>query len=193
MNLWRECAKIGRQLKFYDLDRGIMQIIKQLSFDCTLEIATYIRQHLLPLATPEKSKCAFGRTQIWLKAEPNYRSRKYMEAHSDERLWQFIKRIDPLAACAQIYAGARGIDWHRDASYAKPTAHIVNLGRVTLQIKTETAQSLALISAAEKSYASTPNACIEQLILLLSALVSGSGKLRLMWMTRQTGTRSERN
>lgn len=112
-----------------------MEIIHTLTPERANQIADYIRQQLLPLATPEKSKCALGRTQIWLQAEPNYATRKYMKAHTDDRLWQYIQQIHPNAACAQIYFGNRGIDWHRDGSYAAPTATIINLGRIALQTK----------------------------------------------------------
>lgn len=112
-----------------------MKIIRQLPQQRTQEISTYIRETLLPLATAEQAKCAKGRLNLWLQAEPDYSTRKYIKAHTDDRLWSFLQRIDPQAACAQIYFadGNHGIDWHRDASYAKPLAHILNLGRVRLE------------------------------------------------------------
>lgn len=112
-----------------------MQVIKQLPESKIAEIVDYINQHLKPLAEAEKAKCAKGRLQFWLKAEPNYASRKYAPAHDDERLWAFIRHIDNRAALAQIYFadGNIGIDWHRDAAYAAPPAHIINLGRVILE------------------------------------------------------------
>jgi hypothetical protein len=101
------------------------------------QLREHILVHLLPLATAEQAKCARGRLNLWLQAEPNYSTRKYQPAHSDPRLWRFCQRIDAGAALAQIYfaTGNHGISWHRDASYAKPDAFIVNSGQVCLETK----------------------------------------------------------
>lgn len=114
-----------------------MQVVNQLSVSKVAQIVDHIESTLKPLATAEMAKCAKGRLNLWLQAEPNYSTRKYMKAHTDDRLWSFLQHIDPLAACAQIYFADNnhGIDWHRDASYAKPTAHILNLGKVCLECK----------------------------------------------------------
>ena len=112
-----------------------MKVIQILPPDRVRQIKAHITQNLLPLAQPEKAKCARNRLNLWLKAEPNYSTKKYMPAFEDERLWTFIKRVNPDAALAQIYfaTGGIGIDWHRDATYAKPEAYIVNLGKVCLE------------------------------------------------------------
>lgn len=114
-----------------------MKVIKQLPAPKIAQLTEHIEANLKPLATAEMAKCARGRLNLWLQAEPNYGTRKYMKAHTDEWLWTFIQHVDPNAACAQIYfaVGNHGIDWHRDASYAKPLAHIVNLGKVCLECR----------------------------------------------------------
>jgi hypothetical protein len=114
-----------------------VQVIKRLLEYKTAQVKDYIVENLLPVATPEQAKCARGRLNLWLEAEPVYSIKKYKSAHHDERIWQFIKRIYPQAALAQVYfaTGNIGINWHRDASYAKPEAYILNLGKVCLESK----------------------------------------------------------
>jgi hypothetical protein len=115
----------------------MMKIIRQLSPEITSRLVNYINTHLRPLAKAEQAKCARGRQQLWLQAEPNYRTKKYMKAHSDPKLWAFCKRIFPKTNLAQIYFadGHIGISWHRDAAYAQPDARIINLGNVCLETK----------------------------------------------------------
>lgn len=114
-----------------------MQIVKRFSPERQAQVKAYLNAHLLPLATAEQARCAKGRLNLWLQAEPDYRSKKYLPAHTDSRVWQFCQQIYPAAALAQIYfaRGGIGIDWHRDAAYAKPKAFICNLGEVCLQTK----------------------------------------------------------
>lgn len=112
-----------------------MEIIKQLSPEKTQQIIKHIQYNLRPLATAEQAKCARGRMNLWLQAEPIYSSGKYKAAYTDNRLWQFCQRIFPSADLAQIYFAedGRGIDWHRDAAYAAASAMILNLGATTLE------------------------------------------------------------
>jgi len=114
-----------------------MHVIKQLSPEKLIQIREHIQANLFPLATAEQTKCARGRLNLWLQAEPNYGTRKYQPAHRNQRLWSFCQRIDSDAALAQVYfaTGNHGIDWHRDASYARADAFIVNLGQVCLQTR----------------------------------------------------------
>lgn len=123
-----------------------MQIIGTLTPQRTQQIVEHITETLLPLAKEEQAKCARGRLNLWLQAEPNYATKKYMKAHTNERLWNFIQRIDSKAALAQVYfaKGGIGIDWHRDAAYAMPTAHIINLGAVCLECKDESGNLISL-------------------------------------------------
>ena len=123
-----------------------MEIIGNLLSEIAAAAIAHIRQNLLPLATAEQAKCAQGRLNLWLQAEPNYRTGRYMPAHKDERLWSFCKKIYPQAALAQIYFadGGHGIDWHRDARYAKPEAYIVNLGKVRLETKLGSGEIIGL-------------------------------------------------
>jgi len=122
-----------------------MKIIKQLPLEKTQALKTHIQQ-MIALATPELAKCARGRLNFWLNAEPNYATGKYKAAHRDDRLWAFCQRIYPEAALAQIYFANDGhaIDWHRDASYAKPKAMIINLGEICLQTETEAKEIISL-------------------------------------------------
>jgi hypothetical protein len=124
----------------------VMEIIGNLSPEVRDAVTAHIRQNLLPLATEEQAKCAKGRLNLWLQAEPNYRTGMYMPAHKDERLWTFCQRMYPQAALAQIYFadGGHGIDWHRDARYAKPDAYIVNLGEVRLETKLKSGEIVGL-------------------------------------------------
>ena len=70
-----------------------MEIVKQFSPALQREIKAHIRDHLMPLSTPEKAKCARGRLNLWLQAKPDYGLRQYETAHIDERLWRFCKSI----------------------------------------------------------------------------------------------------
>jgi hypothetical protein len=105
------------------------------------ERQSQLRSHILTLkdihATPETAKCCRGRKNFWLQAEPNYSTRKYKFAVTDERLWQYIKSLVPESALAQVYfsEGMKGIDWHQDAAYAGSTAWILNLGNIKLQMR----------------------------------------------------------
>lgn len=122
-----------------------MEIVKQFSPALQREIKAHIRDHLMPLATPEKAKCARGRQQLWIQAEPDYKG-KYRKAHADQRLWRFCQHIYPAAGLAQIYssAGNHGISWHRDHAFAQSKAYIVNLGTVCLQTKLENGRLISL-------------------------------------------------
>lgn len=112
-----------------------MKVVRQFSQSLQQEIKAHITECLWPLATAEKAKCARGRKNLWLRAEPDYAKGKYKPAQTDERLWQFCRTLYPSAALAQIYfaAGGHGIDWHSDGAFAKPEAYILNLGTVCLQ------------------------------------------------------------
>jgi hypothetical protein len=115
-----------------------MRIIHQLSESRWQEVHSYIKTNLLPLAQQEKAQCAKGRYNLWLNAEPNYATRKYHRAITDDRLWSFIQKItDSSMTLAQIYFAieGKGIDWHRDAAYCNSNAYIVNLGKVRLETK----------------------------------------------------------
>ena len=92
-------------------------------------------QGIRQLAEPEQASCARGRMNLWLKAEPNYSTRKYRKAIEDKYLWSICKEIYPQGDLAQIYYGNRGIHWHRDASYCTSIGRILNLGRAILESK----------------------------------------------------------
>lgn len=115
-----------------------MRVIRTLPPDRVEQLSQYIRSTLLPSATAEQAKCARGRLNLWLQAEPNYSTKKYKPAVTDDRLWAFCKSVFPQADLAQVYFadGNHGIDWHRDAAYAMPVARILNLGQVRLETKT---------------------------------------------------------
>lgn len=109
------------------------------------------------------SNYAPGRLRYWLHQEPDLRSGRngspvqYRPAIHDERLWPFIKQLVPSASCALVAKGT-GINWHRDASYAHKTAHILNLGSATFQI-------------AVKRNSDSPPALYDQLILTGGELI----------------------
>ena len=123
-----------------------MRIVKKLLPMRQQALIAYINENLRPLATAERAKCARGRLNLWLQAEPDYRSQKYKAAHTDERLWNFCQRVYPEAALAQVYfaTGNIGIDWHRDASFAKNKAFIVNLGPVLLETELDSDERVSL-------------------------------------------------
>lgn len=111
-----------------------MEIIKILPREKAREIYSHIRQELIPHATPERTQAGQGRLQLWLEKEPIYsQPGTYKTGIHDPRLWRLIQWIAPQADLAQVYGGNRGIDWHRDAAYAAPTAWILNLGPCTLE------------------------------------------------------------
>ena len=122
-----------------------MEIVKQFSPELQEEISRYIRDHLMPLSTPETAKCARGRLNLWLQAEPDYAG-KYRKAHADQRLWRLCQHIYPTAALAQVYfaTGGHGIGWHRDNDFAQSKAYILNLGAVCLQTKLENGRLISL-------------------------------------------------
>jgi hypothetical protein len=99
------------------------------------EIHDYIQSMRAEYANPEQAYCAKGRENFWLQWEPNYASKTYAPGIIDERLWAFIKRIEPTADLAQVFYGNRAIDWHRDASYAHKEAWLLALGQSTFQIE----------------------------------------------------------
>jgi hypothetical protein len=114
-----------------------MKVIAQLKEARVQEIVSHINTQLKPLAQTEIAKCARGRMNMWLQAEPNYSTKKYIKAHSDDRLWSYLKQLVPIADLAQVYwsDGNIGIDWHRDAAYCTPNGYILNLGPVILASK----------------------------------------------------------
>jgi hypothetical protein len=46
---------------------------------------------------------AKGRSYFWLKAEPDYKTKKYVTANEDDRLWSFLQKVSPGLDLAQIY------------------------------------------------------------------------------------------
>jgi hypothetical protein len=108
-----------------------MQIIRRIKN--WEEVRTYLSE--LNYYSGELSRCALGRKQFWMPAEPNYKTRLYEPGKFDQRLWDFLKQVWPEFEICQVYGGNVGIGWHRDASYAMATARIFNMG--TCQLETE--------------------------------------------------------
>jgi hypothetical protein len=108
------------------------------------EVADYIQGLRDTNAKPEMAYCATGREHFWLNAEPNYADKTYSPALTDNRLWIFIKKICPDADLAQIFYGNRGIDWHRDATYAASTAWLLSLGQSTFELETRSGKTESL-------------------------------------------------
>jgi hypothetical protein len=105
------------------------------------EVASYLHDRRSQLATPETAKCASGRHNFWLQAEPiYYGSTPYKRAIADDRLWTWIQKIWSDAQVAQVFYANRNIDWHRDASYAKPLARIISLGNSVFEIESHTGE-----------------------------------------------------
>lgn len=113
-----------------------MQLIEKLSEQEWQGVRSYCLA-LLPYANTEQARCARGRKNLWLQAEPIYTIKKYKPALQGSDLWEYCKLLFPEAGLAQIYYahGWHGIDWHRDAAFAAPKARILNLGRVKLEWK----------------------------------------------------------
>lgn len=98
-------------------------------------------------ATPENARCAKGRLNWWLNAEPNYTTKKYLVAHTDKRLDDLCRKLMPNFALAQVFYADNniGINWHADAAYANQLAYLLNLGNSKFEIKnTATNQSRSL-------------------------------------------------
>ena len=104
------------------------------------EVADYCKSIKDLYAFPEAYYGARGRQQFWLNAEPDYKNKTYMPAPTDDRLWRFIKLACPKADLAQIFYGNRGIDWHRDATYAAPTGWLLALGKSTFELETRSGE-----------------------------------------------------
>jgi len=110
------------------------------------EIANYLIT-VKHRCTPENAKCARGRLNWWLNAEPNYASKKYMQAHRDQILDDLCKSLMPNFTLAQIFHADDkiGIDWHSDAAYGGEFAYLLNLGNSKFEIRnTETNQLRSL-------------------------------------------------
>ena len=100
------------------------------------EVADYLNS-VKGRALAERAKCAYGRLNWWLNAEPNYSSKKYIKAHKDKRLDAFCRRLMPDFALAQVFYADKniGIDWHADAAYAGQFAYLLNLGNSIFELK----------------------------------------------------------
>jgi hypothetical protein len=110
-----------------------------------LEIRDYLNlPELRCQVRAETARCAKGRENFWLQAEPDYQTKKYRPAVMDDRLWSWIKDLVPAADLAQVIYGNRGIHWHRDATYAAPTAWLLSLGRSTFEIKNDEGETVSL-------------------------------------------------
>jgi hypothetical protein len=112
-----------------------MKIIQQISnWQAIRDYCNQIKHH----AHSEQARCAKGRQNFWLQAEPNYSNGLYQKAVIDQHLWEICKNFFPQADLAQVYFADnnKGIDWHRDAVYCQPTARILNLGNAILESKT---------------------------------------------------------
>jgi len=112
-----------------------MQIIKQI--ENWQEIRDYCNDIKNANAFQEQAKCAKGRLNFWLQAEPDYSTGKYQKAVFDLYLWQICKELFPASDLAQVYFADnnKGIDWHKDAQYATQTARILNLGNAIIESK----------------------------------------------------------
>jgi hypothetical protein len=114
-----------------------MQIIDRI--DNWQDIRNYcnsIKAH----AQSEQAKCAKGRQNFWLQAEPDYSMGLYRKAIADDKLWTICKDLQPKATIAQIYFAdkLKGIDWHPDSPYffnSGTDARILNLGNAILECK----------------------------------------------------------
>ena len=113
-----------------------MKIVGQLSQTRINQLVRHLLLDYVPYMKIEGG-VAKGRKNCWLNARPNYRQKTYSPALRDDKLWNYIKKVFPSADLAQIYQAnnGAGIDWHKDAAFAKPEACIINLGTVTLQSK----------------------------------------------------------
>jgi hypothetical protein len=105
------------------------------------EVAEYTRSLLNSKAGVETAKCARGRQNLWLQAEPNYANGTYTSGVHDDRLWSFLQRLAPDADLAQVFGGNVAIDWHRDAAYAHSKAWLFALGKSTFQIESREIKS----------------------------------------------------
>ena len=104
------------------------------------EVADYTRNLLDRHSTPEQAFSALGRQQLWLNFEPIYANGTYKAGITDDRLWSFLKRICPTAELAQVFGGNRGINFHRDAAYAKSTAYLLSLGKSTFELESRSGE-----------------------------------------------------
>jgi hypothetical protein len=100
-------------------------------------------------AQSEQAKCARGRQNFWLQAEPDYSMGLYRKAIADDKLWTICKQLQPKATVAQIYFAdkLKGIDWHKDAHYffnSGTPARILNMGNAILECKGDHGKTITL-------------------------------------------------
>jgi hypothetical protein len=114
-----------------------MQIIDRIdNWQAIRDYCNQIKHH----AQSEQAKCARGRQNFWLQAEPDYSMGLYRKAIADDKLWTICKDLQPKATVAQIYFAdkLKGIDWHKDARYffnSGTPARILNMGNAILECK----------------------------------------------------------
>ncbi|EAW33345.1 hypothetical protein [Lyngbya sp. PCC 8106] len=85
----------------------------------------------------DTSNYAKGRYRLWLFHEVDFRNGKLTKSYFDNRIWNFSQRIYPGCNIGLLTFGGKlndgkvsdgRIGLHRDHTYAKPKAILVNLG-----------------------------------------------------------------
>lgn len=104
-------------------------------------VLDHLERHVAPHLAPDVSSYAPGRTRAWLQVEaPLGPAQPWRPGLASARLWPWLETVwrrhdpDTLPDLGLAIRGDTGIRWHRDASYARPAAVIVNLGRCVFEI-----------------------------------------------------------
>jgi hypothetical protein len=118
-----------------------MKIIKNLSPSVISQIITHLRT--IPMKE-DKSNYARNRKIQWIGVEPQLFAtqdtlKTAKKAYQDARITKFCELIMPFKVdfILLTYSGdqASGINWHRDASYAKALAGTINLGKCSFGMR----------------------------------------------------------
>jgi hypothetical protein len=118
-----------------------MKIIKNLSPKLVRQIITHLET--IPLRD-DKSNYAKNRKIQWIGLEPQLFAtqdtlRTAKKAYQDPKMTEFCRLTMPFKVDFILitYSGDRasGINWHRDASYAKALAGTINLGNCSFGMR----------------------------------------------------------
>jgi len=112
----------------------MIEKISRISSD-TLEELRELCFSMIPLMQDDHSNYAKGRKRLWLFHEVNLKTSEITEGYLNERLWKLAQRFG--CNIGLMSYGGKSMDsngligWHRDHSYAMPTAFTINLGSAT--------------------------------------------------------------
>ena len=111
-----------------------LEVVSILSEDLQSSLVEHLQSEIAPHLRSDRSSYAKGRARCWLQEQPSL-SKQWSSkpALRDERLWGWISRQFPKWGfepdVGLVTRGPVAIRPHRDASYARWMAFMVNLGQ----------------------------------------------------------------